>query len=232
MRIEFAFRLHNGKRIGQAIQMLWMYLGEVLKRAFTPTPRLIDGLQIVAASALPALASFAGVEMPEGIQESALAYIGLAALSYFAIRLFWAPYAIWKDDKGEIGSLKLELSKPERMVQEHFSRLRAKSRMKLTKRLSQMHLACFDDDKEMALGNLAMHSYHAFRLAHSAGLPREFHDAIKCFDTLCDRRCNGEEVDKKDFQALDNLQRYLTGELTIGVLVRQLPKDTELETQQ
>ena len=109
-------------------QMFLVYFGEVLKRAFTPTPRITDALQVVAASALPAIASFAGVKLPTTAGSEVFAYIGLAALSYFAIRLFWAPYAMWREQIGQVADLKSELSRPERLELERRAELMAEDR--------------------------------------------------------------------------------------------------------
>ena len=211
--------------------MYFVFLWEVLKRAFTPAPRVTDMLQILAASALPAAGNFAGLELPANASENALAYIGLIALGFVIIRLFWAPYAIWKEQAGDIGSLKLELSKPERMVHEHFAKLRAKARMKLSRRLSRMHLAAFARDKEDGIGRLAVHNFHVQRLAHNAGLPVQFVDAIKALDDLCEQRIMGKFDGDDDFDLLDAMQRYLSNEITIESLALRLPPDIEQKTQ-
>ena len=101
--------------------MFLIYLGEVFKRALTPTPRMTDGLQVIAASAFPAVSKFFGVKMPTDIGNDTLAYIGAATLAFIFIRLFWAPYSIWKEQIAESADLRLELSKPERLLLERLA---------------------------------------------------------------------------------------------------------------
>ena len=188
-------------------------------------------LQILAASTLPALGKFSGINLPASANSDALAYIGLIAVSYIAIRLLWAPYAIWKSDKADIGELKLELTRPERLVLEHLAKLRAKARNKLAKQLYQMHLVVFSKDED-ALDQLAKHYILVYQLAHEAGLPQHFHEQLKIFDELCELRLVGKISEREDFNALDALQRSLTGEITIESLALRLPQGTEQEIQQ
>jgi predicted permease len=118
--------------------MYFIFLWEVLKRAFSPTARVTDVLQILAASTIPAIGKFAGISLPASANDDALAYIGLIAVSFIIIRLMWAPYSIWREQAGEIGTLKLELSKPERAVVEHLAKHRAEARVELIRRLPEM----------------------------------------------------------------------------------------------
>ncbi len=146
--------------MGHDGSMYWIWLSEVLKRAFTPTPRVTDMLQILAASALPAAAKFIGLELPQSAGDDALAYIGLVVACFLAIRLAWAPFAIWKDDRREVAQLKLELTKPERLELERMAKLRAKHRLKLGKQLWQMlaYLQMGQRDRATALYSKALQS--------------------------------------------------------------------------
>ena len=91
--------------------MYLRFLALVFSRAFQPTTRITDGLQIIAASALPAAALVFGVRMPAEIGAQALAYIGLATVAFVAIRLLWAPYALWKEQIEIADKLRYELGR-------------------------------------------------------------------------------------------------------------------------
>lgn len=216
--------------------MYLVYLGEVLKRAFTPAPRLTDGLQVAAASALPAAASFAGADLPTSAQGDALAYIGLVVVSYFVIRLFWAPYAMWKEQSAEICVLKLELTKPERLVLEHLSKHRARAIIKLQKELSNLHARTFATDPwEDAKGRISI-KLHSFRARISqAGFPEEVFIKIARFMYFCgENRPKGEGsrliagLDERAF--LEQCVRVFNGQVRPESLELQLPQGTERET--
>lgn len=122
--------------------MWFVYLWEVVKRAFTPAPRVTDILQILAASTLPAITKFAGVELPANASEDALAYIGLIAVTFIVIRFLWAPYSIWKDQSSEVAQLRSEISKPQRVEMLRLAEHRADARASLAETLAAMNLAC------------------------------------------------------------------------------------------
>jgi hypothetical protein len=217
--------------------MYFLFLWEVLKRAFTPTPRMTDGLQIAAASALPAAAKFAGFEMAESATDDALAYIGLVALAFFVIRIFWAPYAIWREQGGEIGALKLELTKPERMIMEHLAKHRARARAKLAAALEDYQTLAF---YESWSGEGATTSGKLMskirRLQAEAGLPDLFDDARKCLVTIVvkegDKPNSELPLHRESERILTAMQQYLVGTIADEDLVRQLPPNTELKIPQ
>jgi hypothetical protein len=211
--------------------MWFFYLWEVVKRAFTPTPRVTDGLQIAAASALPAAAKFVGLELGETASNDALAYIGLVALAFVAIRLFWAPYAIWKEQGGEIGELKLELSKPERLIVEHLARHRAKARAKLAAVLEDWQAVSFSKawDDAAERHNTEYFS-KAMRLQAEAGLSQVFQTGRRAFALAIREEAEATAVpnlrDMESERLLRLLQRHLVGDLTAEDLALQLPRGT------
>lgn len=201
--------------------MFLVYLGEVLKRTFTPTSRLTDGLQIAAASALPALANFAGYDLPPSAEGSVLAYIGLAAIALLGIRLVWAPYSLWKEQMGEAAGLRLELSKPERMVWEHLARLRAQRRLQVTRLVDEMYTCGFEGDGSKARFYKA--SNNCKRVAQEAGLPSDFTYAIVALRMLSQKRMEKkmEEGNMDDLNHVDMIYDYLNNRITIEVLKHQ-----------
>ena len=213
--------------------MYFLYLGEVLKRAFTPTPRLTDGLQVAAASALPAVASIAGIKLPASAQSDAFAYIGLAVVSYFVIRLFWAPYSMWKEQVGEIAGLKLELTKPERLVLEHLARIKAKYRAKL----SEAFYEIYDYGFKHAIDEQYRGSTHFNKASHLirvSGIDSKLMQALITLQKASEFRFLNK-LDGKyttDLQCLTSLYEYLNGNITIEVLLHRWPTSTELKIPQ
>ncbi|MGN6356082.1 MAG: hypothetical protein ACTHLU_01210 [Novosphingobium sp.] len=207
--------------------MYFIYLWEVLKRAFTATPRLTDALQILAASAVPAVGTVFGITLPAETPALVLAYIGMAALAFFVIRLFWAPYSIWKDHGAEIGGLKLELSKPERLILARLAKHRAKARVKLMQHLVQMGLdSCRDADQGMAR-TLAKTTYKAISAAHAAGYGRNVRGLIIDYSTICEKDPENEFCDRWD--AEESLLAFVNGDITFEAAERRLLPYTESE---
>jgi hypothetical protein len=205
--------------------MYWQYVLAVIRRAFQPTARLTDVLQILAASAAPAVARFFGVAVPT--PDETLAYIGAAVLAFLFLRLFFvAPYQVWREQLGDIGKLKLELSKPERLQLEHMAQLRAKERFELCRSITELFWARLAGD----------HAVKLFRHCSTAVQPANADDAF----------CNGVsrlyvyaglghtslEHRKTSTQLLNSLTAYLQGELTAEALALRLPPKPEAETPQ
>lgn len=208
--------------------MFLTYMGEVLKRAFTPTPRLTDGLQIAAASALPAAAQFAGVDLPQSAEGSVLAYIGLVALCLFIIRFFWAPYAMWKEQNAQVASLRLELSKPERIEFERMSKLRAKSKMKLAARLREYYwLSCQRSDAEKASAKMGLVLNDLIQLMGQADSAISFGRGVALLnDYAFANLLNGDDSARSISHSLIcNLLDHLHGKITDEALALQLPPD-------
>lgn len=215
--------------------MFFTYLGEVLKRAITPTPRLTDGLQIVAASAFPALVNFAGIEAPQGAENSVLAYIGLVALSFFVIRFFWAPYSMWKDQASEISSLKVELAHPERIEHEWIAKRRAKARLRLATLIREFQAASFhlEDKKRSKISRkmIAEHSKISLGGAITAAISAVHELAIEA-DGLEARSPEWQSKQSEAAAIAMHAQNFLQGRITAEVLALQLPRNTEQKTPQ
>lgn len=119
--------------------MLLRYIGLIFGFAFRRTTIAVDGLQILAASGLPAAAKFAGIKMPETASNDILAYIGLVAIAFVIIRLLCAPFFIWKDDQGTITQLRNQIERPKSLEMEKLAEIRAEKRLELAVQVREMH---------------------------------------------------------------------------------------------
>lgn len=218
--------------------MYGQYIAAVVRRAFHPTARFTDVLQILAASAAPAVAKFLGLPVPS--PEDTLAYIGAAALAFVGLRLFFvAPYQVWRDQVGEIATLKLELSKPERMEIAHISKIRAKARVKLAKAIRRFqHLYFIGEGDGMVATRLdnQIVRLHA-EVSPSPAFTRvytAFHSELR---NLRGRGVTGDEAmeeAKPHARAIALsyfLGEWLHGRITDEVLLLQLLANTEQEKQ-
>lgn len=212
--------------------MFLTYLEEVVKRTFTPASRLTDGLQIAVASAIPAAATFAGIDVPDSVEVSALAYIGLVALALFVIRLIWAPYAMWKAQNGEIGELKLELSKPERIEAEVMARRRAQKRIKLAAFLRQSQLFSTSHKSQEALDSLVKSHIKAVKIMAEAGIEPEVQEKIGALLSFMHASLLRERADRGDYtnlmaDAVGLVCLHCHGSITAANLLRQWPSGIE-----
>lgn len=215
----------------QVAIMYWEYLKAVLARALQPTVRVTDGLQILAASASPAVGKLLGIKMPETTGNDIFAYIGAAALVFIVIRLFWAPYAIWKDQISTNAELRLELSKPERLVIEALARRRAKARVKLVQNITDvMHHSFFFNDKNFKSKDLAKYYKKGLALCGQSGLGD---NSIRIYTRLmnyshailCEKNEHREALRDLGY----NFSNYVNGAVTYEVLLLQLPPKLETE---
>jgi hypothetical protein len=217
--------------------MFWLYLGEVIKRALLPTPRVTDGLQVLAASAFPAVGKFVGIKMPTDIGNDTLAYIGAATLAFIFIRLVWAPYAIWKDQNTDMAGLRLELSKPERLLFEKLVKHRARARIKLAAELEDFQTISFSNDwSKFAETKTAQEMVKIRRLQAESGLCDIFNDGRQCLLVAVKNEVNADNEDlplvRESQRILRLLQRHLLGEITAETLALQLRPNTATKTQQ
>ena len=210
--------------------MFLVYLGEVVKRAFSPAARLTDGLQIAVASALPAAARFAGVEMGPSTQNDALAYIGLVAVSLIVIRVLWAPYDMWREQSGLVADLKLELTKPERLITEHMAKRKAKNRIKILEHLRQVHDLGYNYATDASF--LGYKSFNdACHLVPLSGLDQRIRGVIVTFLKACEFRFENKLPGNwtTDLQCLIEIGNYVDGRTTIEELLDYWPQKTELK---
>ncbi len=213
--------------------MFLVYLGEVAKRAFTPTSRLTDGLQVAAASALPAATRLAGLDIAPSVEVDALAYIGLVALSFIVIRFFWAPYDMWKDQAGRIAELNLELSKPERLIVEHLAKKKAENRLLIIEHLRQLYDSGYDYRRSKNFSGYTFFN-DACHLLLISGLDEDLRASIiallKASEFRFHNKLGGEW--STDIRCLNDIATYIDGRITIEDLLRRWPQDIEFEKPQ
>jgi hypothetical protein len=214
--------------------MYGQYIATVTRRAFQPTARITDVMQILAASAAPAVAKFLGFPVPT--PEDTLAYIGAAAIAFVALRLFFvAPYQVWRTQAGEIGTLKLELSKPEQIEMRRMARMRARARVKMAQMLGSLHL-------EFQLGRVdGKKSLRATKetvrlLARIDGGPAfGYGTSLLHASLLRASDLEDEEAMRDAVNALSglvrDLQAFLHGRITAEALALRLHQGIGLETQ-
>jgi hypothetical protein len=133
------------------------YLGRVWTFAFRRFALRTDAMQILAASLVPMIAPYLGVQNPSQANSEVLAYIGMAILALVVIRLLSAPYFIWREDQAEIRELRHELDAPDRREMEagldHRIALRRELAEKLAKLISVAQMSQTPEMLEMAYGH-------------------------------------------------------------------------------
>lgn len=203
--------------------MLWDYIGKVLAQAFSPALRLIDGMQVIVASAIPAAGIALGVEITPDSGPRALAYIGAVSIALVGIRLLCAPYFIWQLQEERIVELDSELAKPEFLVRQFLAELQAQQRAEAIGHIHNLAAGAYaGGDKERQINDAFMAT-----LEHStrAGLPVEFGIYLSGFATYCQNYV----PDEKSLTAIspysysEHYIRFLSGSVTFEVMKAGLP---------
>ena len=202
--------------------MYWIFLKEVLKRAFHPAPRITDGLQVLVASALPALGKFFGFKLPVSAGNDAFAYIGAVAGLFVVIRLFWAPYSLWKDAVEKKLMLELELKKPERMLSKRLAKEKARARVKLIEGLNVLQFASFStaatDKAKVNRELVKMINY-----ATVSGLPYEYRQFIMKFGLFCREYDPAVEQSHNPTHITSWMAQFVHDEISLETLTEKLP---------
>lgn len=212
------------------------YFLELVRRVFWPTTRGADSVSLLVPLMVAAVAKFSGVKVSENATVDILAYVGAFTLLLFVVRLcFTAPYGMWKEQVGEVGRLKLELSKPEQLELERIAKIRAKARINIAERLRRMHWWAFEDvSTERAEQGITNEYKLIVSLSGRAGLGQAFENAAGAFARMCmeivkEKHKPGEGP--SEFALLEAMTDHLHGRLTAEALALRLPPDTEPETQ-
>jgi hypothetical protein len=103
----------------------------VLRFALSGSVLLTDKLSVVAGIVVPALFYVSGKPMPDwavGYVASSLVIIVLATAG---LRLLFAPYFVWKDQRAEIAELRRQLDSPNRIEREKLAEIMAQERKKV-----------------------------------------------------------------------------------------------------
>lgn len=214
--------------------MYFAFLRLVLARAFHPATRVTDGLQIVAASAIPAAAMLAGVNMPSNMGNEALGYIGLATLAFVVIRLLWAPYSIWKDETVKVALLEGEMADPVHQIKKSQSTIIAANRLQLAGAIWQDYFymmgVMIGDTKKLP----KKFGKERFRLMAETDFSPPFRSAMSRLAELAVEIDEGrlQEGREKDIsRVISSSVAYLHGTITGEDLLRRLPPSIESETQ-
>lgn len=169
-----------------------------------------------------------GVKMTDDLTSNILTYIGLVPVGFMIIRFAWAPYAIWKEQIVESAELRLELSKPERLVIKHLAKHRAKAKIKITKELHNLGVISHEADQEIRIAKISDIGLKVHRLCHQAAMPEDFITAVYKYMELCKmEKVEGEissHMDVRDF-LLSNIH----DQISIDELSTKLPTFDELD---
>lgn len=194
---------------------------------------MTDGLQILAASALPIATRLVGIDMPDDAGNLVLAYIGLAAIAFIAIRLFWAPYSLWKEQGQQLNLLNLKLAAPEIERRKHQAGIVAANRLKMAGYLWQdyYYLMSVIDGESKRINK--EYGKERFRMLAETDFGLVFLRANDVIAQIASR------VDQKNWLKTDRAILttavcqtigYLHGNITAEVLWSRLPPYIEEET--
>jgi hypothetical protein len=221
--------------------MLWRFIGLVLSFAFRRTTNAIDGSQVVLASALPAVAKVIGVPFAPDTSADGLAYIGLAAVAFVGLRLISAPYFVWKEQSGEIGDLRLELEKPERIELDALARKRAQARLDLAKLTGKIRwelavLAAVEDKAARDSRGEEIRKKLSKALAIAGLLPTSVTtvEALGCLNTACSITLSGKSTEATIQGVNDTcmlLVGFLHGNKSADEVMAGLPRELTIAQQ-
>jgi hypothetical protein len=223
--------------------LVGLYLARVIAFTLRGSVRQADSWQIVAGgTALPSIAlgiiyGLLGRRMPTIEQAEWASYFGYGLITWLALRFFVAPFFIWKELYAETTELRLELTKPERMVMEHLAKHRAKARAKLASALEAFQSLSFCEEwNETAERSWVMQGSKIDRLKAEAGVSRSFNKGCDLLLTILQEEAskpnNQQPGVRKSEKLVALLQRHLMGEITAEDLALQLPTSTAPETLQ
>jgi hypothetical protein len=223
------FSLSNLLPERQAGRMFWRYIELVFSFAFRRTTPVVDGLQILAASGLPALAKFAGFRMPASASNDVLAYIGLVAVAFVLLRLLSAPYFVWREQVGEVASLKVELSRPEKIELHRLAEIRAEAKAELIQLLAAMVFTAARKNPARDRAKIGAMVDRGVALCGRANTGRAFDVAFERLSHLCFDMCEAQESRGDGALAaeyINAMQQYLHEEIKGEALALQLPLGT------
>jgi hypothetical protein len=223
--------------------LVGQYLLRVLAFTFRGTVRQADSWQtVLGGTALPSIGlgvvyGLLGRHVPTISQAEWASLFGYGLVTWLAVRFVIAPFFIWREQYEETTELRLELSKPERMVMEHLTKHRAKARAKLAAELEDIQTWSFyeiwDESVGLEFGKVAA---SARRLQAEAGLSEAYSQG---WGSLLSAVMEEGKKPNKDLplnreseRILQLLQKHLVGDLTAEALALQLPKGTAPEKPQ
>lgn len=212
--------------------MLWNYLGRVFAFAFRRTTPAIDGLQVVAASALPAIARISGAHFAANASTDALAYIGFAAIAFVLLRLLSAPYFIWRDQSQEIAQLKHDLNLPERRERALLTKKRVKYRLKLASHIHEYYMHAHSSGKDDTVSVLGATGMKLVAKCGTSNALRTGYSRLVDYSQII-RGDRADDVVKILANLVNDLNSFLHQEIDEDALNKRLPSevsDDELRT--
>jgi hypothetical protein len=97
--------------------MVFSYVSLVIQKTLQPTVRWTDSFQIILAATVPAAYVALGWPMPSGSADMTAAWVGYSVVSLILLRLvFFAPYALWREARGEIATLECQMGSPQHRI--------------------------------------------------------------------------------------------------------------------
>ncbi|MBH1945496.1 hypothetical protein I5L01_14815 [Erythrobacter sp. YJ-T3-07] len=218
---------------------VFSYIGQLLEFALRGSVRQADKWQIIGATALPSLLlgvafQLAGLAVPVIEAAEFPTYLGYGLIAWIAIRFFLiGPYALYNEQLAETAQLRLELSKPERMILEHLAKKKAKNRIKLLTLLKELYNSGFDYKKA---GTFQGYRYfnEASHLIPVTGLDPRLLNPVVVLLKAVEFRFENELIGNwiTDLECLRGIMDYIDGRVTIEDLLLRWPKDTELKKPQ
>jgi hypothetical protein len=213
------------------VSMIRQYIRALLRKTLEPMGALAETGVALLALAIPAGAFFIGAKRMPG-SDNIFAYIGFVFVAVALLRLFFiAPYQLWREQTGQIGSLRLELSEPERREIAHMASIRAEKRLELAAELRQFQWLSFiliDGDNKQALND----AYgRLLALMGQSGVPESFDKIFGRFTSACSkmnraRKAGDDEAGagSNSFDYIEDMTAYLHGRLTAEQLASKFAK--------
>lgn len=222
--------------------LLVHYLARVLAFTFRGSVRQTDSWQIVAGgTAIPSIVlggvyGLMGRDVPSISPTEWATFFGYGLVTWLGIRFLVAPFFIWREQYEETAELRLELSKPERMVMEHLTRHRAKARAKLASQLEDFQTYAFAEEfNDACIAATANKMSKIRQLQAQAGLSNAFEKGrgrlLLAVQNEAKAPSHTLPMDRESDRVLKLLQRHLVGDLTAEDLALQLPQGTVPGTQ-
>lgn len=220
------------------MNLVWQYIGKVLSFTLRGSVKQADSWQIlIGGTALPSIIigvffQIVGLNVPTFDAAQFPTYLGYGFLVWLCIRLLIAPFFIWREQFEESVELRLELSKPERIVLERLAKHRAKALSKLCGRIHKISLLTFIEDGSKRSVKIQKQGIKAMNLAGVSGLPREFNQVIIRYSEVCESFKDSEQLTADQWSDFhENIIDCINGKMTLESLLLQLPPSIEEETQ-
>lgn len=221
------------------------YLGRLFAFALRGSVREADKWQILTATALPSAilgiafqiaGALTGISVSEIDVKDYPIYLGYGLMAWVAVRFFLiGPYFLYAEQLNDAAGLRLELSKPERMVMERLAAHRAKARAKLAAELEDLQTYAFANEwGEFAIKGTSERMTKIRRLQAKAGLPPAFEECVSWLLVYVKKEAESAESlpksKRNSVRILRVLQRHLVGGVTDESLALQLLQEPVLET--